>query len=318
MPAAWASEALFNGNATRDSNISIPAFGTILIEMKNPSSATTFTIPESAKQLTNFNYLVGGDLSSSGSGVKQTLFMEIPQNYQGPGAIEVQLLMNDSVPVDRMLIYDRLGESSSFTNNDAKKFKEPSFSNIYSLTKGGEILSLDAQDITSRLNAGEPQVEIPLVIERDFNKQQSNLRLRIWEKHSDLECYFRDSKTETLTPAESLSEIPVELAESEYSIHRYSLVFKRSSSSTEDLTEKTIASKRAPMEVLVYPNPVDEKLNLRIINSTAEIPFFVYSITGVTILEGVVKSEKTINTVGLDAGVYVVDAGGVKVKFVKR
>jgi hypothetical protein len=138
MPAAWASEALFNGNATRDSNISIPAFGTILIEMKDPSVATTFTVPESAKQLSNFSYIVGGVLSNSGSGVKQTTFLEIPQTFQGPGAIEVQLLMNDTVPVDRMLIYDRPGESASFTNNDAKKFKEPSFSNIYSLSRSGE------------------------------------------------------------------------------------------------------------------------------------------------------------------------------------
>jgi hypothetical protein len=237
MAATWASQPLFNGNATRDSNMSIPAFGTILIEMKNSASATNFTIPESAKQLSNFDYLVGGDITGSNSGVKQTLFMEIPQTYQGPGGIEVQLLMKDSVPVDGMLIYDRVGESSFFTNNDAKKFKESSFANIYSLAKGGESLSLDAQDITSRLNNGETQVEIPLVIERDFNKTQGNFRLRIWEKHSELQTYFKDAKTGQEYPAESFDNLPIAFEADETVINRYSLVFKRNSSSTEDLTE---------------------------------------------------------------------------------
>jgi hypothetical protein len=35
-------------------------------------------------------------------------------------------------------------------------------------------------------------------------------------------------------------------------------------------------------------------------------------------MDGSVKSEKTINTAYLNAGVYVIDAGGVKVKFIKK
>ncbi len=315
MPAAWASEALFNGNATRDSNICIPAFGTILIEMRNPSTATTFTIPESAKQLTNFNYMVGGDLSSSGSGVKQTLFMELPQPYQGPGAIEVQLLMNDSVPVDRMLIYDRSGESTSFTNNDAKKFKEPSFSNIYSFCRSGELLSLDAQDITARLASGEEQVEIPLVIDRDFNKTQKNLRLRIGEKHSDLECYFKDAKTGILTTAESLSDLPLEFLESEVSIHRYSLVFKRNSSSTEDIQKETYVTES---QLLAYPNPVEDQLHIRLLNHNGKVPYRIYSIEGKKVLDGTIQNLEIINTKQLQAGIYIIEANGEKVKFVKE
>jgi alpha-tubulin suppressor-like RCC1 family protein len=320
MPAAWASEALFNGNATRDSNISIPAFGTILIEMKDPSVATTFTIPESAKQLSNFNYIVGGDLSNSSSGVKQTTFLEIPQTFQGPGAIEVQLLMNDSVPVDRMLIYDRTGESASFTNNDAKKFKEPSFSNIYSLSRSGESLSLDAQDINARLNSGEDQVEIPLVIDRDFNKTQKNLRLRIWEKHTDLQCYFKDSKSGNLTPAESFSDIPVEFSALDANIHRYSLVFKRSSTSTEDFKDDYLArgGKLKP-EVIVYPNPANDVLHVRVLNGNGKLSYQIYSITGVKVLEGSLEtSEKIYINALLQPGIYIMDAGGQKVKFVKE
>ena len=288
MPAAWASEALFNGNATRDSNICIPAFGTILIEMKNSSSATTFTIPESAKQLSNFNYLVGGDLTSSGSGVKQTLFMEIPQTYQGPGAIEVQLLMNDSVPVDRMLIYDRVGESAYFTNNDAKKFKEPLFANIYSLARGGELLSLDAQDITDRLQSGEPSVEIPLVIERDFNKAQGNFRLRIWEKHSELQTFFKDAKTGQEYPAESFDDLPIAFEADETVLNRYSLVFKRNSSSTEDFPqEKEGLATQAKMDIIVYPNPGNDYIHIRVTHNTQFLPYDLYASDG-----RVVKNRK--------------------------
>ena len=318
MPAAWASEALFNGNATRDSNISIPAFGTILIEMKNPSSATTFTIPESAKQLSNFNYLVGGDLSSSSSGVKQTLFMEIPQTYQGPGAIEVQLLMNDSVPVDRMLVYDRLGESSSFTNNDAKKFMEPSFANIYSLTKGGEILALDAQDITSRLNSGVPSVEIPLVIERDFNKSQKNFRLRIWEKHSELQTYFKDAKTGQEYSAESFDDLPIAFEADERVLNRYSLVFKRSSSSTEDFPqEKEALASQAKMDIIIYPNPGAVYIHIRVTHNTQFLPYALYASDGRVVKTGNIKNYETLDIKSLSKGIYYLNCNGISAKVIK-
>ncbi len=317
MPAAWASEALFNGNATRDSNISIPAFGTILIEMRNPSSTTTFTIPESAKQLTNFNYVVGGDLSSSGSGVKQTLFMELPQPYQGPGAIEVQLLMNDSVPVDRMLIYDRVGESISFTNNDAKKFKEPSFSNIYSLCRSGESLSLDAQDITARLTSGEDQVEIPLVIDRDFNKTQKNLRLRIGEKHSELECYFKDAKTGILTAVESGGSISVELSETDASINRYSLEFKRSNLSAENFDRNKISPNNQPQpEVIIYPNPANDVLHVRELNSNQPISYEISSITGNKVKTGLFSGDVAINIKEFTPGLYIFKTENQTTKFI--
>jgi hypothetical protein len=72
------------------------------------------------------------------------------------------------------------------------------------------------------------------------------------------------------------------------------------------------------MELIAYPNPVEDKLHLKVINSSGSIPFHIYSITGVKVMDGSVKSEKTINTAILNAGVYVIDAGGVKVKFIKK
>jgi hypothetical protein len=247
------------------------------------------------------------------------MFQEIPLSKQGPGAVEVELLINDSLPVDRLLVYDKPNEISTFGGADAPKYKDPSFANIYSITSDGKTLSLDAQDITARLNSGEDQVEIPLVIDRDFNKTQKNLRLRIWEKHTDLQCYFKDSKSGNLTPAESFSDIPVEFSESDASIHRYSLIFKRSSSSTEDLKEADLArgGKLKP-EVIVYPNPANDVLHVRVLNGSSKLNYEIYCITGVKVFEGSLENSQKININTLQPGIYIINADGQKVKFVKE
>jgi hypothetical protein len=311
MPAMWQSELISNGNTDRDTNISIPAFGTILVKLKNPSVA--FSIPESAKQLTNFNYIIGGAKGTSSQGL---MFQEIPLPKQGPGAIEVELLINDSLPVDRLLVYDKPNEISTFGGADAPKYKDPSFANIYSITSDGKALSLDAQDITARLNSGEDQVEIPLVIDRDFNKTQKNFRLRIWEKHTDLQCYFKDSKSGKLTPAESFSDIPVEFSESDASIHRYSLVFKRSSTSTEDFKEADLARRgKLKPEVIVYPNPANDVLYVRVLNGNDLLPFEIFSITGVKVDEGVIQNSKAVKIKQLKPGVYIFKTPNNQIKF---
>jgi hypothetical protein len=311
MPAMWQSELISNGNTDRDTNISIPAFGTILVKLKNPSVA--FSIPESAKQLTNFNYIIGGAKGTSSQGL---MFQEIPLPKQGPGAVEVELLINDSLPVDRLLVYDKPNEISTFGGADAPKYKDPSFANIYSITSDGKSLSLDAQDITDRLNSGEEQVEIPLVIDRDFNKQQKNLRLRIWEKHTDLQCYFKDSKTGNLTPAESLSDITVEFSESDASIHRYSLIFKRSSTSTKDFKEDDLThGGKLKTEVIVYPNPANDVLYVRVLNGNDLLPFEIFSITGVKVDEGVIQNSKAVKIKQLKPGVYIFKTPNNQIKF---
>jgi len=316
MPGTWQAEPLFNGTALRDSNICIPAFGTILLEMKN--NTTAFTIPESAKQLSNFDYVIGSDLTGLSSGVKQTIFTELPIQRQGPGAIEVQVLMNDTFLVDRVLVYDREGESVGYTNNDAKKFTESSFTNIYTLAPTGEPLGLDVQDITTRLNESEEQVEIPLVIERDQEKLQNKLRLRIGEKHSDLQCYVKDAKTGILHPMESADELPIEYTNDDALISRYSLVFKRSTSSTEDIQKNTEAVVSNNPQLLAYPNPVEDQLHIRLLNYNGKMPYCIYNIAGVKIIDGTIQNLQIINTKQLQAGIYIIEANGEKVKFVKN
>jgi hypothetical protein len=244
------------------------------------------------------------------------MFQEIPLSKQGPGAVEVELLINDSLPVDRLLVYDKPNQISTLGGADAPKYKDPSFANIYSITSDGKSLSLDAQDITDRLNSGEEQVEIPLVIDRDFNKQQKNLRLRIWEKHTDLQCYFKDSKSGVLTPAQSFDNIAVEFSESDASIHRYSLIFKRSSTSTKDFKEDDLThGGKLKTEVIVYPNPAKDVLYVRVLNGNDLLPFEIFSITGVKVDEGVIQNSKAVKIKQLKPGVYIFKTPNNQIKF---
>ena len=313
MPAMWQSELIANNTTVRDTNLAIPAFGTILLKLKN--KATTFSIPESAKQLINFNYIIGGAKGTSTQGL---MFQEIPIQRQGPGAIEIELLVYDSFLTDRLLIYDKSEESQSFGGSDAPKFKESSFANIFSLTSDGKELSLDVQDITARLYEGEDQVEIPLIITRDANKHQKNLHLRIGEKHSDLQCYVKDAKTEILHPMEWADELPIEYNNDDPVISRYSLVFKRSSSSTEDIQKNTETLTSNKTQLLAYPNPVEGQLHIRLLNHNGKVPYRIYSIEGKKVLDGTIQNLEIINTKQLQVGLYIIEANGEKVKFVKE
>jgi hypothetical protein len=282
--------------------------------LKN-SSSTTFTIPESAKQLTNFGYIIGGAKGVSKTGL---MFADATGSDIGSNGIEIKLLVNDSQESDRVLVYNEPLQSASFTTADARKYLNQDFPNIFTLSSDGKPLALDMQDIKAELDAGKSEVAIPGGINREFNKRFPALKWELTANTTDLDAYLhnRDNGTTELWTVGDIKSVNFPSDASE--IRNYDLLFKRSISSTEDLTGKTIAGKRAPIEILIYPNPVDEKLMLKVINSSAEVPFSIYTMTGVKVLEGRVKSEKAINTAGLDAGVYVVDAVGGKVKFVKK
>jgi hypothetical protein len=313
-PAEWQSEKIVVGNNTRDSNIAIPAFGTILVRLKN-SSSTTFTIPESAKQLTNFGYIIGGAKGVSKTGL---MFADATGSDIGPNGVEIKLLVNDSQEADRVLVYNEANQSPAYTNYDAAKYLNQDFPNVYTLSADNKPLSIDMQDIKAQLDAGQPEVAIPLGVNREANKRFATLKWELSENTTGLDIFYRNRENGS-TELWAVGGIKAVNFPSDASeIRNYELVFKRNSSSTEDLTHKPISPKCFLTEVLVYPNPVDEKLHLKVINSTAEVPFSIYTITGMKVMAGSIKSEKTINTADLDSGIYLVVAGGMKVKFVKK
>jgi len=157
-----------------------------------------------------------------------------------------------------------------------------------------------------------------LVIERDFEKLQNKLRLRIGEKHTDLQCYIKDAKTGTLHPMESADELPIEYGNEDPLISRYSLVFKRSSSSTEDIQKNTQTVVSNKPQLLAYPNPVEDQLHIRLLNHNGKVPYRIYSIEGKKVLDGTIQNLEIINTKQLQAGIYIIEANGEKVKFVKE
>jgi hypothetical protein len=312
-PAEWQAERIFNGTALRDSNIAIPAFGTILVRLKNNN--TTFTIPESSKQLSNFDYIIGGAKGTSKTGL---MFLDASASDVGNNGLEIKLLVNDSQEADRVLVYNEPMQSAQFTTADARKYLNSDFPNVFTLSSDAKPLALDMQDIKAELENGKLEVAIPLAVNREANKRFPTLKWEITANTTGFDVYLRNRENGS-TELWSVGDIKTVSFKSDASeIRNYELVFKRNSSSTEDLTQKPSLSKRAPMELIIYPNPVEDKLHLKVINASGGIPFHIYSITGVKVLEGSLKSEKTINTAGLNAGVYVIDAGGLKVKFIKK
>jgi hypothetical protein len=312
-PAEWQAERIFNGTALRDSNIAIPAFGTILVRLKNNN--TRFTIPESAKQLTNFDYIIGGAKGTSKTGL---MFLDASASDVGNNGLEIKLLVNDSQEADRVLVYNEPLQLANFTTADARKYLNQDFPNVFTLSADAKPLALDMQDIKAELDNGKPEVAIPLAVNREANKRFSTLKWKITANTTGLDVYLRNRENGS-TELWSVGDIKTVSFKSDASeIRNYELVFKRNSSSSEDLTQKPNFSKHSPMELIAYPNPVEDKLHLKVINASGDIPFHIYSITGVKVMDGSLKSEKTINTAGLNAGVYVIDAGGMKVKFIKK
>ena len=312
-PAEWQAERIFNGTALRDSNIAIPAFGTILVRLKNNN--TTFIIPESAKQLSNFDYIIGGAKGTSKTGL---MFLDASATDVGNNGLEIKLLVKDSQEADRVLIYNEPMQSAQYTTADARKYLNQDFPNVFTLSADAKPLALDMQDIKAELDNGRPEVAIPLAINREANKRFPTLKWEITANTTGLDVYLRNRENGSieLWPVGDIKTISLKSDASE--IHKYELVFKRMSSSTEELTEKSNFSKDIPMELIVYPNPVKDKLHLEIINTTAEVPFNIYSITGVKVMEGSLKPKKTLKIEELNAGIYIIDAAGQKVKFVKE
>jgi hypothetical protein len=69
---------------------------------------------------------------------------------------------------------------------------------------------------------------------------------------------------------------------------------------------------------LAYPNPVEDQLHIRLLNHNEKVPYHVYNIAGGKIIEGTIQNLEIINTKQLQAGVYILEANGKKVKFVKE
>jgi uncharacterized protein YjdB/sRNA-binding protein len=312
MPAQWSANLITNGNTTRDNNICIPAFGAILVKLKPSVSSVTFTIPESAKQLTNFDYVIGG---STGVSRTNLMFMERTLPKHGDGGIELSLMVNDSLMVDEMLVYDVAGQSTSADGRDALKYIDNTFPNVFALSPDKKALNLDMQDISARLKTADDVVEIPLGIAADYALNHKKVTLVVTEKNSSLQMFFKNNKTGAITPAELFDALNVNFSKADERIEHYSLLFRRSTLDNENIV--SINSKN--QGVLLYPNPVANELTLEVASNKQLGSYQLLDMMGRVLMTGTSTTSKAnINVSDLAAGEYIIRAAGNSTLFIKK
>ena len=303
-PAEWQAEKIFNGTALRDSNIAIPAFGTILVRLKN-SGSTTFTIHEAAKQLTNYSYIIGGAKSVSKTGL---MFVDATGSDIGTNGVEIKLLVNDSQEADRVLVYNEANQSPTYTTYDAAKYTNTDFPNIYTLSADAKPLAIDMQDIKAQLDAGKTEVVIPITIKREANKRYASLKMELSANTTGMEISLKDNQSKSVEPWFTGNLKSVQFAATDAEINRYSLVFKQNTTSVKDLLKDIASNKNnaSKSELTVYPNPTDGKLSLKLSNGdNYQGNYQIFDMTGRLLMEG--KSQKTqIDASKLSSGQYII------------
>jgi len=71
-------------------------------------------------------------------------------------------------------------------------------------------------------------------------------------------------------------------------------------------------------QLSVYPNPVEDHLQIRLVNQNKSVSYRVYNISGVVVLEGSITDLQMMNTQHLQSGVYFIEVDGLKAKFIKN
>ncbi len=309
-PAEWQSEKLFNGTAARDSNISIPAFGTILVRLKN-SSSTTFTFPESAKQLTNYGYIIGGAKGASKTGL---MFADATGSDIGSNGIEIKLLVNDSQEADRVLIYNEANQSPAYTNYDAAKYLNQDFPNVYTLSADNKPLSIDMQDIKAQLDAGKSEVTIPLGVNREANKRFATLKWELSENTTGLEILLKDLQNQATEPWSTGVVKNIALDQQSLTTKRYALVFKQQLSSNENFP--VIVGQ--PM-IQVYPNPTEDNwVNVVYSKANSKSQYRIFDMAGKQIMHGMANSKFKIDIGSISEGAYILSIDQNSQFFIKN
>jgi hypothetical protein len=302
-PAEWQAEKIVVGNNTRDSNISIPAFGTILVRMKNISS-TTFTIPESAKQLSNYNYIIGGAKGVSKTGL---MFADATGSDIGQNGVEIKLLVNDSQEADRVLIYNEPNQSPAYTTYDAVKYLNQDFPNIYTLSADAKPLAIDMQDIKSQLDAGQPEVIIPLGVNRESDKRFSSLKWELSENTTGMDLYLKDLQTQQVEPWSTGVAKSIALDAQSLTTKRYALVFRLRTSAVKDPINETAKNNGSKsLVMLVYPNPTDGKISLKLSNGESyQGGYELFDMVGRLVQKGNSNDKKQLDLSALVDGQYL-------------
>jgi hypothetical protein len=279
--------------------------------LKN-SGSTTFTIPESAKQISNFSYIIGGAKSVSSTG---QMFVDVTGNDLGANSVELKLLVNDSLESDRVLLYDEKGASAQYTTADAKKFVNSDFPNVFALTEDQKPVALNLQDISAIINRGNSEVAISLGVQRDDAKKYTSLNLQLSANNTTLDIYLRDKVTLKETPMQTNTKQALLFNSTDSYIQRYELVFRSSIASTQLLTKENTANGN----VLVVPNPSSDFIRLEATNGLEyHGDVQIYDLCGRLLVSVKAVDEKPISVANLQPGMYVVRTISGSVMFRKN
>jgi sRNA-binding protein len=252
--------------------------------------------------LSNYGYIIGGAKGVSKTGL---MFVDATGSDIGTNGLEIKLLVNDSQEADRVLVYNEANQSSAYTNYDAAKYRNTDFPNIYTLSADAKPLAIDMQDINAQLEAGQTEVIIPITITREANKRYASLKMELSANTTGMDISLKDNQNKSVEPWFTGNVKNVQFAAADAEINRYSLVFKRNTTSTKDLL-KDIANNKNNTSIAVYPNPTDGKLTLKLSNGESyQGGYQILDMTGRILMEG--QSMKIqIDASKLPTGQYII------------
>ena len=165
---------------------------------------------------------------------------------------------------------------------------------------------------------GQTEVKIPFKVNRESNKRFKMLKVEMTENTTGYEVYLRDIKKAELHDFQRNKIYPIEFDVFDSEINRYELVFMKNNLLSQDFSKQISYKSNQYFQLYAYPNPVDNNLHLEVLHNDIEIDFNIYSLSGAILMNGRIKKVKTINTEGLEPGIYIVEVGGHNFKFLKN
>jgi hypothetical protein len=213
------------------------------------------------------------------------------------------------------LIYTEDGQTAGYTTYDASKYLDTAFPNIYTLSKDQKPLAIDIQDIRGRLQAGEPEVVIPLVVSRESDKRYGSLGWELSANSTGMDIYLRNRSKgiqESWTEGESKS---ISFGAGESEVVDYELVFAFGTAGRQEISQR----RQSGVGLEIYPNPVNSILEVRVTAPFRAVPYRIMGMDGQLVQQGEIRGkESQIDVRNLTAGLYILQVERESKTFIKE
>jgi len=205
------------------------------------------------------------------------------------------LLHSNSKTIDAVSLKLKAGANSEVDLRDAKKSQN--YDEGFSIYSQGRHLSIEERDFPE---------EIDTVMLSLKNKRKSAYQFKVNSSNvSETDIVLKDFYLDLEYPInEGEFTVDYQVAEGEPDL-RYGFIIEPNSLSNEDMT---------PQNFKVFPNPVNDRLNIQVLNSSSEsYRFSIYSLLGKKVDAGQFKSTSSpfnYDSSSLSTGVYLVSIIG--------